>query len=100
MSYTRGETYIWSDGDHLHLWSESGMDNWPAMEAYAGKPGASGVQITEEIADEFAVMRVAELLAMGELSGAVQRALSKWSGNFGCHALERHSEHLMKLAKP
>jgi len=98
MSYTRGETYIWSDGDHLHLWSEVGMDHWPEMEAYAGKPTASGVKIPEEIADEFAVMRVAELLAMGELPAVILRALGKWSGNSGCLALERQSEQLSKLA--
>jgi hypothetical protein len=96
MSYTRGEPYIWSDGEQLHLWSESGMDGWPQMEAYAGKPKASGVQIPEVVADEFAVMRVAELLAMGNLPNVIERALGKWSGNFGCRALEAHSQQLLK----
>lgn len=99
MSYTRGHTYIWSDGEHLHIWSESGMDQWPEMEAYAGNPKASGVQLHEEIADEFAVMRVAELLKSKELSAVVERALKNWQGNTGCSALEQLSSNLIELTK-
>lgn len=72
MSYTRGSTYIWSDDEHVHLWGEAGMDDWPQMASYAGNPAASGVQISHDIADEFAVMRVAELLTLGTLTETAQ----------------------------
>ena len=98
MAYTRGEIYIWSDGTHLHLWSESGMDDWPNMERYQGNPAASGVQIPDTVADEFAVMRFAELLASGDAAAAIERTLQNGSGNFGCASLERLASQLRQLA--
>ena len=88
MSYTKGSTYIWSDGEWLHLWADEGLDHWKSMEQYADKPGASGVQISERVADHFAVMRFAELLKSGETAAAIEQALAQWTGNFGCSALE------------
>ena len=88
MSYTKGSTYIWSDGEQLHLWADQGLDHWQTMDQYADKPGASGVQIPEHVADQFAVMRFAELLKLGKAQAAVDEALAQWSGNFGCVALE------------
>ncbi|WP_066262392.1 hypothetical protein [Hydrogenophaga flava] len=98
MAYTRGTTYIWSDSEHLHIWSERGLDHWPQMEQYQGKPSASGVQIAESIADEFAVMRFAELVASGEVEAVIARALSSWKGNTGCHALEQVAPQLARIA--
>jgi hypothetical protein len=97
MSYTRGDPYIWSDGDHLHLWSTTGRDNWQTVEGYADNPNASGVQIAEPLADEFAVMRFAELLRLGQASAAIDRALQNWSGNFGCAALEELAPHSRRI---
>ena len=88
MSYTKGSTYIWSDGEQLHLWADQGLDHWQSMEQYADKPNASGVQIPEDIADQFAVMRFAELLKLRRASTTVERSLAQWAGNFGCVALE------------
>ncbi len=88
MSYTKGSTYIWSDGEQLHLWADEGMDHWQSMEQYSNKPSASGVQISEQVADQFAVMRFAELLKSGEAHAAIEQALAQWAGNFGCVALE------------
>ncbi len=88
MAYTKGSTYIWSDGEQLHLWSETGLDHWQSIPAYGGKPGGSGVQIDEAIADQFAVMRFAELLKLGEARSAIEQAIAHWGGNFGCTALE------------
>lgn len=98
MAYTRGEIYIWSDGTHLHLWSETGMDDWPAMEGYEGNAAASGVQIPEPVADEFAAMRFAEILASGRAVDVIERTLRHWGGNFGCVALERLATQLRQLA--
>lgn len=88
MSYTKGSTYIWSDGGQLHLWADEGLDHWKSMDQYADKPSASGVQIPEQVADPFAVMRFAELLKSGEAAAAIDQALAQWAGNFGCSALE------------
>jgi hypothetical protein len=88
VSYTKGSTYIWSDGEQLHLWADEGLDHWESMEQYTDMPMASGVQIPEQIADQFAVMRFAELLKSGEAGAAVEQALARWAGNFGCSALE------------
>lgn len=85
MAYIKGATYIWSDGDNLHLWSETGRDNWQSMEAYQDKPDAAGVQISERAADEFAVMRFAELVKLGTLQQVIERALKH--DNFGGQAL-------------
>jgi hypothetical protein len=85
VAYIKGKTHIWSDGGRLHLWSETGLDNWQSMEAYQGKAEASGVQISEATADEFAVMRFAELIKLGTLNSVIRRALAH--GNFGGQAL-------------
>ena len=73
------------------------MDDWQATERYAGNPAASGVQIAESVADEFAVMRFAELLKLGEASITIERALSKWTGNSGCAALEQLAKHMQRI---
>jgi hypothetical protein len=59
------------------------------MEAYANKPDASGVQLSESRADEFAVMRFAELVMLGHLPATVERALKAWGENFGGAALRK-----------
>jgi hypothetical protein len=97
VAYTRGETYIWSDGEHLHIWADTGMDDWAQMERYQDMPDASGVQISEPLADELAVMRFAELLASGDVADVVTRALTNWKGNSGCLALERFAAQLSDL---
>jgi hypothetical protein len=98
VAYTRGATYIWSDSEHLHIWSETGLDHWSEIEQYQGNPSASGVQIAEAVADEFAVMRFAEILLSGEVSAVVTRALNNWKGNTGCQALEQTALQLQALA--
>ena len=98
MSYTKGSEYIWSDGEHLHLWSEMGLDQWQSMVQYTDKPNASGVQIPESIADQFAVMRFAELLKAGRASLVAEQALSQWGGNFGCAALEQLAPVIRKFS--
>jgi len=97
VSYTKGDTYIWSDGEFLHLWAEEGLDHWRTIEQYEGKPNASGVQVPESVADQFAVMRFAELLKLGEASASLEEALRQWAGNSGCHALEELAPVLRKF---
>lgn len=94
MAYTKGSTCIWSDGDRLHVWCEEGLDHWQSIPAYGDKPDASGVHIPESVADEFAVMRFAELVKSGDVSAVIERALARWGGNFGCAALEELAPRL------
>ena len=67
MSYLRGKTYIWSDGERFHIWVADGYDDWNEAGWAEGvsadedaRPG--GISISEHTLDEFAVMRLAELI--------------------------------------
>ena len=80
MSYFRGSTYIGSSGETLHRWTEDKHDDSRLSEGYA-----SGVEIPEPVADQFAVMRVAELIKLGQLNAVIDAALTQ--GNFGGDAL-------------
>jgi hypothetical protein len=108
MAYMRGEHYIWHDGEKLHLWVADGKDGWDQSVWYTSvtgkEPGdeeesnldvkASGVMISESVLDEFIVMRLAEMLQERKARKAVKRAISKWSGNGGCLALDKYAEQL------
>src|SRR5947209_19424066 len=103
MSYIRGDTYIWHDGENVHLWSADGKDGWDQSVWYTGITGkepsdeeesdpdvkASGVMIPESVVDEFVVMRLAEMIQERKAREAVKRAISKWSGNGGGLALDK-----------
>ncbi len=105
MSY-RGDAYIWHDGDNLHVWVVDGKDGWDQAVWYTGVTGkepkeesdsdvkVSGVMIPESALDEFVVMRLAEMLQERKAREAVKRAISKWSGNGSCLALNRYAEQL------
>ena len=88
MAYLKGEPYVWSDGEKLHIWSINGNDGWSEIEGMYGIPEASGVALAEKHADEFAVMRFAELIKEGRLSSTIERTLQQWSGNYGACALQ------------
>jgi hypothetical protein len=86
MAYLRGSTYIWSDGERVHLWSQDGLDHWRDTE-FGRHPEASGVALRQETLDHFVCMRLAELVAAGKLEATVRSALAEAAGNFGCSAL-------------
>jgi hypothetical protein len=89
MSYFRGDPYIWSDGEQLHLWTAS---------AYAplnDEASAAGVSISETTMDQFAVMRFAELLELGCAGKTIAEALD--NTNFGGDCLRRHAGTLQAL---
>jgi hypothetical protein len=108
MSYIRGDTYIWHDGENVHLWSADGKDGWDQSVWYTGVTGkepsgeeegdpdekASGVMILESLLDEFVVMRLAEMIQERKAREAAKRAISEWSGNGGCLALDKCAEQL------
>ena len=86
MAYLRGSTYIWSDGERVHLWSRDGLDHWRDTEL-GRHAEASGVAFRVEALDQFVCMRFAELVAAGKLQATVRNALEAAGGNFGCSAL-------------
>ena len=102
MSYMRGDNYIWSDGERLHLWVADGYDGWDQAvwaideneERREGRVNASGVGIPEGVMDEFVVMRLAQLIEEGLVEEAIDRAVARGGGNFGCEALAKNREVL------
>ena len=101
MSYMRGDIYIWADDSSVHMWARKGYDGWD--EAGWNTPsqgnGASGVALPQAVADEYVVMRLAEILHEGGVNDAIERALAKYRGNGGCYALAEHAAVLRQLAE-
>lgn len=96
MAYLRGETYIWSDGAHVHVWVRDGADGWEeSVWASDGSRGAAGTAITQSAMDDYVVMRFAELLDEHLVRTVVAHALAAHSGNGGCRALQAAPERLM-----
>jgi hypothetical protein len=105
LSYMLGRQYVWVDATHVHIWSAEGYDGWDestwtqGFEAPSDRRSAafgrpSGVSVRQKVADEYVVMRMAELVATGEFSAAVDRALANHGGNKGCQALKEHASSL------
>lgn len=105
MSYILGRQYVWVDATHLHIWSAEGYDGWDESSwakgfepptdrrsAAFGLPG--GVSVRQKVADEYVVMRMAELVATGELGAVMDRALANHGANSGCKALVNHAPAL------
>ena len=91
---------MWSGSDGVHLWAFDGEDGWKdtgwgvAVKEWKTKrgQGPSGVCLPEPVLDELVVMRLAELVDEGKVSGAIRRALKKWAGNGGALSLAYHAE--------
>jgi hypothetical protein len=91
----RGDYYLWRDEDRLHLWAGDGYDGWDEsgwaegreVTVAQGDAAPSGLGLRQEVVDEYVAMRLAEMVRERLLAGAVERALDKHGGNFGCSAL-------------
>ncbi len=105
MSYILGRQYVWTDATHVHIWSAEGYDGWDesswvqGFEAPSDRRSAafghpSGVSVRQKVADEYVAMRMAELVAAGELGAAMDRALANHSENSGCQALVERAPSL------
>ena len=105
MSYILGRQYVWVDDNHVHIWSAEGYDGWdesswnkefesPSDRRSAAFGRPSGVSVRQKVADEYVVMRMAELVASGELSAAMDRALANHGENKGCQALKQQAASL------
>lgn len=97
MAYMRGDAYIWSDGQVVHIWLTHGKD--PCLEASVwaeertGHRKLSGVAIPQDLLDEYVVMRHAQLRRDGLEEEARRRALANHLGNAGCLALDEEERH-------
>jgi len=105
ISYMRGRNYLWVDDAHVHIWSAEGYDGWdesswvqefqaPSDRRSAAFGRPSGVSVRQKVADEYVAMRLAELVASGELIAAIDRALANHKDNSGCQALADHASSL------
>jgi hypothetical protein len=102
MSYIRGDNYIWSDGERLHIWVADGYDGWDeaiwaideSEKRHEDRLKASGVGILERVMDEFIVMRLAQMIEEGLAEAAIDRAVARGGGNFGCEVLAKNKEKL------
>jgi hypothetical protein len=105
MPYMLGRQYVWVDATHIHFWSAEGYDGWDESSWAQGFEGPSdrrsaafglpsGVSVRQKVADEYVVMRMAELLATGELSAAMDRAVANHGENSGCQALVEYGASL------
>ncbi len=101
MSYMRGAHYFWSDGNQIYLWAAEGYDGWDHsgwaeghgadVDAAAERPvpSPSGVALPQAVADEYLVMRLAELVEDGTAAAAVDPTVARQSGNGGAAVLAR-----------
>ena len=98
MPYIVGRQYIWVDDTNVHIWSAEGYDGWdestwaksfesPADRRSAAFGRPDGVSIRQRVADEYVVMRMAELVAGGQLGAVIDRALANHRENSNCQAL-------------
>ena len=101
MAYIRGDHYIWSDGERLHVWMFDGADGWEESgwatdldgRRGANRATASGTSIPQSVMDEYVMMRVVELVDEGLIGGTIQRALRH--GNFGGQSLAKRAESIV-----
>ena len=110
MAYMRGDHYLWRDDRSMHFWAVDGYDSWdesgwaegraPAVDGTGPGPTPGGVSLPQEVADEYVVMRVAELVGEGLLPAAVARALARHAGNFGCAALRKLATPIVAALQP
>lgn len=99
MSYFRGRNYVWSDDASVHFWCATGDDGWdesgwamsyparqPSMPE-AGGDWPSGVGVPQDIADDYVMLRLAELVESRCALTVMARALERGRGNGGALAL-------------
>ncbi|MEJ7714020.1 MAG: hypothetical protein WKF84_30275 [Pyrinomonadaceae bacterium] len=96
--------YLWTDGgDVLHIWAADGYDEWDEVGWAVNKRKdglkPSGVGLPEKVLDELVVMRLAQMLEEGLVDEAIERAISKHGGNYGCYPLAHNAEHLKEALK-
>jgi hypothetical protein len=98
MAYMRGANYFWrGEDDRLHIWIEDGLDPWDPAPGEPSKRPALGISVDQAVMDEYVMMRLAQLYDEREAIGAIDRAVARHDGNFGCTALVRWAPALRRL---
>ena len=102
MAYIRGDYYLWADDSSVHIWARDGYDNWDdsvwnESSRGNGESRPSGVALPFEVADEFVIMRIAQIMDARQLTSVINRTIKKWEGNGGCRALTQLSERLKRF---
>jgi hypothetical protein len=103
-----GRQYVWTDDTHVHFWSAEGYDGWDEsswvqqFESPSGRRSAafgrpSGVSLRQKVADEYVIMRMAELVSTGEIGATIDRALAEHRSQKGCQALAAQASFLRKV---
>ena len=103
MSYLRGQYYVWTGSDGVHLWAADGEDSWKdsvwAESARKRKvkrgQKPSGVRLPESTLDEFVVMRFAELIDERKFVSTIRRVIKGKPGNVGEASLRLHAKELL-----
>lgn len=87
MSFMRGEPYIWTDGEDIHIWSNESLET--EKNHYPSR-----VKIKKDKMEELAVM-ILSRMSPKEIEEAEKRAVTNHSGNSGCMILrdKRHEEN-------
>jgi hypothetical protein len=109
MAYMRGGYYIWTDSSDVHIWSAGGYDAWDRSGWHKQESGevrpahkrsdqivASGVCLPQEVADEYVMMRLAELIKENTVQAAIDRAIDPTGrgDSFGRRILSQYAEKL------
>lgn len=100
MAYMRGNPYIWSDSEYVHIWSANGAENISQMEGFSDCPAAAGLCLPHEQLDSLALMLFAELVRSGQLASSIERTLQTHSQNFGVAALRELGARIVEVCKP
>lgn len=100
MAYMRGDPYIWGDKEDLHIWSAVAAEDVSDAEMFADSPSAVGVRLPHATADAIALMRVAELVRLGQLEHAIAHTLMVHGQNFGASALRQIGPGLVVACRP
>ncbi len=102
MAYMRGDYYLWSDGDNLHIWVADGYDSWDEAiwavdddgKRNADRLNASGVSIPERVMDAFVMMRLAQMIDEGLVGEAIDRVIGEYGGSGGSSLLAKNTQKL------
>jgi len=111
LSYIVGRQYVWVDDTHVHIWSAEGYDGWdesswvkgfeaPTERRSAAFGRPDGVSVRQKVADEYVAMRMAELVATGEVGRVIDRALANHGENKGCRTLVERASALRAALEP
>lgn len=96
MAYLRGDYYIWSDGDRLHVWVRGGHEPVQGM-TWSTSGADGGVVAEQEPIDRYVLMRLAEMACERNAVARLDAILEESQGNVGESALRQNARLLRDL---